>query len=174
MSKSYAKNYEMKPNHLYFSYETGRIMLYLESNNGDNLLLVQNEHNVFVDVKDNEYLKTEYSDLGIANADFINVQLKVLDIIHQTIAHTKRAFVVSQLAKMVDDEAPDLEATVGKNIGLPKHIVMNIYNTIKDIIANDKDCPFKIVPINETNDCIDFKVIPDKEKEKNYHRIRRI
>lgn len=166
MSKSYAKNYEMKPNHLYFSYETGRIILYLKSDD-NKLILMQNEHNVFVNVKDNEYLKTDYIDLGIADPEFINIQLKILDKIHSTIAHTKKAFVVAQLAKMVSDEAPDLEVTVGKDMGLPNYMALNIYNTIKDIITNDENCPFKIVPINETNDGIDFKVVFDDDKVKN-------
>ena len=64
MSKSYAKNYEMKPNHLYFSHETGRIVLYLES--GDNsLVLMQNEHNVFVNVNKDEYKQYVYDFLFI-------------------------------------------------------------------------------------------------------------
>ena len=165
MSKSYAKNYEMKPNHLYFSYETGRIVLYLES--GDNsLVLMQNEHNVFVNVNKDEYKQYVYDELGVVEPDFVVNQLKILDTIYDTINHIKKTYIISQMAKILDDNAPDLEVTVGNNTGLPKSIVINIYNTMRDMIDNSLDFPFKLIRTNETDQGIDFKVIHDKEKEK--------
>ena len=79
MSKSYAKNHEMKPNHLYFSYETGRIVLYLESDD-NSLILMQNEHNVFVNVNKDEYKQYVCDELCLNLYQIMKMKLKILAI----------------------------------------------------------------------------------------------
>lgn len=165
MTKPHFQKVKMKPNRLYYCYETGRTVLYLESDE-DNLVLIQNEHNIFVEAENNEQHKHSYVELGIANPEFIEIQLKILAMLRGTIEHIKKAFLMSQLAQMLSDSAPNVEATLAKDQSLPKQIAMNIYKTIRDMINNNQYYPFKIVPTEETDAGINFEVVLDEDKKK--------
>lgn len=166
MTKSYSQTAKMKPNHLYYCYETGRTMIYLETDDGDNLVLMQNKHGVFVNAEDNEHLKYSYSELGIANEKFIITQLKYLDQIHDTLSHIKKAFVVSQLAQMLSDDAPDVEGTVGTDNRALEYPLEKIYHTVNDMLVKDLKCPCKLVQTNRTDKGINFKAVFDEDKKK--------
>lgn len=164
MTKPHTQTAKMKPNHLYYCYETGRTMIYLETDDGNNLVLMQNKHGIFVNAEDNEHLKYSYSELGIAHEKFVITQLKHLKQIHDTLSHIKSAFVVSQLAQMLTD-APDIEGTVGTDNGAPKHLIEKIYHTVNDMLIKDLKCPCKLVQTNRTDKGINFKAVFDEEKK---------
>lgn len=165
MTKPHTQTAKMKPNHLYYCYETGRTMIYLETDDGNNLVLMQNKHGIFVNAEDNEHLKYSYSELGIAHEKFVITQLKHLKQIHDTLSHIKSAFVVSQLAQMLTD-APDVEGTVIVGDEAPKHLIEKIYHTVNDMLIKDLKCPCKLVQTNRTDKGINFKAVFDEDKKK--------